>query len=141
MAKIDWIERRLQNWVRWRVAGGGGPLGYAQVKLGDAAAVVCDRRGYDDAPIPTNAIEAGETDDAVQRLPSELRATVLEVYLGTGGEAQHMARLCCARATMYARVDRAHRLLAEHFDAREQRAAAERKRVEALQSASRPVGA
>ena len=33
MARIDWIEQRLQNWVRWKLALGGGALGYASVNL------------------------------------------------------------------------------------------------------------
>jgi len=37
MARIDWVETRLQNWARWRLArGGDGQLGYAAVSLADA---------------------------------------------------------------------------------------------------------
>lgn len=138
MARIDWIEHRLLNWARWRARSGGGALGYARVQLGVQAVVTRDP--YADAPIPINDIEAGATDDAVQRLPSELKATVIEHYTGPGGELDHLRVLCCAKATMYARIDRAHRLLADHFTAQKDRAAAERQRVEALQVAHKRRG-
>lgn len=138
MARIDWIEHRLLNWARWRARSGRGALGYARVQLGVQAVVTRDP--YADAPIPINDIEAGATDDAVQRLPSELKATVIEHYTGPGGELDHLRVLCCAKATMYARIERAHRLLADHFTAQKDRAAAERQRVEALQVAHKRRG-
>lgn len=138
MARIDWIEHRLLNWARWKLSYGGGALGYASVPLG--VVTVGERSTADEAPIPINDIEAGETDDAVKRLPSELRATVVEYYTGRGGEQDHLRVLCCARATLHARVDRAHRLLADHFTARKDRAEEERKRVEALQQFSKRRG-
>lgn len=138
MARIDWIEHRLLNWARWKSRSGGGALGYARVPLGVAAPATRD--AYAEAPIPVNDIEAGATDDAVHRLPSELKAAVVEYYTGQGGEMDHLRRLCCAKATMYARIDRAHRLLADHFTARKDKAEQERLRVEALQVAHKRRG-
>jgi hypothetical protein len=133
MARTEWVEQRLLNWARWRVGKGDGPLGFAAVRLEGAVVEGGRRDPYMAAPVPTNAIEASETDDAIMRLPSELRATVLEFYLGPGGEPQHLARLVCSRATLFRRLDQADRLLAEHFTARADRARAERARVEELQ--------
>ncbi len=135
MARIDWIEQRLQNWARWRLTSGSGALGFASVNLEQAN---MPREPYAEAPIPTSGIEAGETDDAVARLPSELRATVECHYLGRGTQAEKLARLCCTRATLYARVERAHHLLAEHFLAKQAKQKAERERVERLQLGVRP---
>lgn len=136
MARVDWIERRLLNWARWKLNSGSGPLGYAGVDLSNPTPEVRDP--YTEAPIPTLGVEASETDDAVQRLPSELKATVLEYYTGKGGLNDHLRRLVCAKATMYARLERADRLLAEHFNARDDKARSERKRLEALQATARP---
>ena len=135
MARIDWIEQRLQNWVRWAAMKGSGALGYAGVNLAGCNA---GRDGYIEAAIPTSDIEASETDSAVQRLPSELRATVVEIYLGSGGLAEKLTNLCCAKATAMARIDRAHRMLADHFLAKQDRQRAERERVEALLEMNRP---
>lgn len=131
MARIDWIEQRLQNWARWSLMRGSGVLGYSAVDLSDPTPGIRDP--YAQAPIPTNEIEASETDDAVQRLPGDLKRTVIEVYVGPGGLRQKLARLCCAERTLHDRVDRAHRLLADHFLAQQDRAKAERERVELLQ--------
>lgn len=132
MARIDWIEQRLQEWARWRLMPGSGMLGYAGVDLADADA---GRGGYVSVAIPTSDVQASEMDELVTRLPGELRATVLEVYVGRGGEREHLAKLCCTRSTMYQRIDRAHRLLADHLLAKQQRQQAERDRVETLKTA------
>jgi DNA-directed RNA polymerase specialized sigma24 family protein len=136
MARVDWIEQRLQNWARWRLSGAMGALGYASVDL-QAAMVDCDEsRG---PAIPTIDCEARETDSAIGLLASELKATVLQVYLGRGGMADHARRLCCTRATIDQRIWRAHRILAEHFTAQKDRQRGERARVEALAESSRPA--
>lgn len=137
MARTEWVEFRLANWARWRLSQGSGVLGYAQVQLGDPTPTARDP--YAATPVPTNAIEARETDDAVQLLPSELRATVFEFYLGRGGHEDHARRLCCSVRTMYRRLELADRALAEHFTARADRARLERQRVEELQRQAVPT--
>ena len=134
MARIEWVEQRLQNWSRWRLGRGSGVLGFASVNL---LAAAMPRDGSTEAPVPTSDVDAAEVDDAVARLPSELKATVLEVYLGAGGERQKLSRLCCSKATMHARIGRAQRLLAEHLAAREDRQRLERARVDALMGTAR----
>lgn len=137
MARIEWIEHRLLNWARWKLGRSCGGLGYSSVNLASASS---GRDGYVEARIPINDVEASDTDDAVARLPSELKATVLEVYTGPGGEGDHLRRLCCAKATMHARIGRAHKLLADHFNALDDRARRERARVESIVEAGRPPG-
>lgn len=128
MARIEDIERRLLNWARWKIGGSAGGLGYASVNLaGDTS-----RELYREARIPTNDCEAEETDRAVVSLDSDLRRTVEVVYLGSGGTRNKAAALCCTEATVYARVDRAHRLLAQWFTARQRDRAIERDRLDAL---------
>lgn len=100
------IERRLQNWGRWKHGAGAGGLGYAKVRVGLAAEHVdCDRDLG--AVVPTINVEAEETDRAVQALASELRATCEVVYVLGGGMADKAHRLAVAEATVYARLKRA----------------------------------
>jgi hypothetical protein len=134
MARIEDIERRLQNWARARLGSGSGELGYASVNLtGDTS-----REAYRTARIPTLDCEADETEQGVMALESRLRATVEQVYLGPGGMAQKAAQLCCSVATVKSRIWEAHRLLAAWFSARAAAARSERDRVERMQRQARP---
>jgi hypothetical protein len=136
VARIEWIEQRLQNWARWTLNRGGGALGFAAVDLADSDA---GRDGYAEAAIPTSDVEAAETDDAIARLyPGGLALAVREFYVGRGGVKDKALRLCIGESTLYARVDQAHRQLAEHFLAQQDRQRAERARVEAMQTSVRP---
>jgi hypothetical protein len=138
MARIDWIEQGLHNWARWKCSAGLGALGFSHVNL--EAAIGNDRSDEPEARIPTIDCEASAYDDAVNCLPSELKATVYVVYLSPAGMKKKADRLCCTPATVDARIWRAHRMLADHFLARQDRARRERERVEAAQRASRPTG-
>ena len=134
MARVDDVERRLLNWVRWRAGSGSGGMGFARSDM----AAGPGRDGYRESVIPTVDCEAEETDRAVMALPSELRATVESFYLGRGTILDKANRLCCRVPTVYARIDRAHRVmqawLADLVAARK----AQRERVEALQRQARP---
>lgn len=136
MARIEWVEHRLQNWARWRLGSGGGSLGYSASRPTPEGVVL--REPYAEVPIPVSEIEASDTDALVSRLPGELRRTVEEWYVGTGTLAEKLARLCCAARTLHDRIDRAHRIIAEHLHAKRQRQDDERRRVEALQQGRRP---
>jgi len=140
MARIDWVEQRLQNWARWRLMQGSGVLGYAGVDLTKLADSDAGRDGYITATIPISDIEAGETDAVVQRLPSELRATVESAYTGKGTMRERCTRLCITEDTFYRRVDRAHRLMAEHWRHKQAMQAEERARIEALTKQAAPRG-
>ena len=130
MAKIEWIDERLVNWSRWRLIMRSGGGNYARTSMRERV----DGEGWD-APtvIPTNDAEAADTDDAVERLPSELRATVSEYYLSPGSIKTKIKRLCCAESVMYDRIGSAHRMIANHLLAKQDQARVERERVEALQ--------
>jgi hypothetical protein len=147
MARIDWVHTRLLNWQRWKLTQGSGVLGYSAMRWQEPLRVL---EPYAEAPVPTNAIEASETDDAVQRLPGVLLATVRVHYLGkidpgnkrernAAGERDQLHKLCIAKSTLHARIGMAHKLLAEHFNARRERAQRERARVEVAIAATRPA--
>lgn len=140
MARIDWVDARLQNWARWLASRGHGAMGYAGVNWGSMASSNAGRDGYVEAVIPTSDVEASETHGAVARLPSELRATIECVYLGTGTTRESCQRLNIAEQTLHKRVERAHVLLAKHWDAKRQAQQAERDRIEQLTEQSKPRG-
>lgn len=136
MARIEWIEHRLLNWARWKLMHGMGPLGYASVDLSDPTPT--QRDPYTEAPIPTNSIEAAETDDGIKALEPELRDTVAAWYLRRDGLAGALRQLGIGERALHQRIERAHRRLADWLNDRQERARTERARVEQLQATSRP---
>lgn len=136
MARIEDIERRLLNWARWSAGMNAGGLGFATVDLTAEGG----RDGYREAVIPTSDCEAAETHQAVMALASELRATVEQVYLRGGGIAQKARRLGCSEATVYARVELAHRRIQTWLADLQAGRRAQRERVERLQASARPPG-
>ena len=136
MARIEWIEHRLDNWARWKLCRGGGVLGYAGVDLTEANA---GRGGYVETRVPISEVDAAEMDQAVQALtPTDLALTVIEVYTGRGGLKDKARRLGCAEATVHARIDHAHRQLEARLAEAQRQRQAERQRVEGLQAGLRP---
>lgn len=137
MARIEWVEERLQEWARWRIARTGGDMGYGSSDLGAANG---GRSGYVTATIPIEETRASATDDAINRLvPAGTVLTVHVYYVGAGGHQDKAKHLGISVAAMYARIDKAHQQLAAIFVAeREQRERLrrERERVEALQRGS-----
>lgn len=128
MAKIEAIENRLLNWARWKMAAGGGSMGYARTGAGDGGG-----GGYRESSIPITDCEAAVTDAAVARLPLHLRETVGVHYLGEYQDSQRQAaRLQCSTSTLWARLTDAHRRLQLDFAERHEAARAERERVERL---------
>lgn len=136
MARIEWVEHRLLNWARWKLCQGSGMLGYAAVNLAESSS---GRDGYVEARIPISDVDATETDQCISQLnPPGLALTVREFYLGRGGIKDKARRLCCAEATVYARVDQAHRQLSTLLADRQRRRDVERERIEAVQQSVRP---
>lgn len=140
MARIEWVHHRLLEWSRWLLTQGMGRLGYARSEPSEA--IGGDPQPWAEAPVPINSIEASETHDAVQALPGELKATVIQWYTGPGTEADHIRKLVCSRSTLHTRIERAHRMLAEHFEVRRARrdaaARSERERLQRLAEQARP---
>jgi hypothetical protein len=125
------MERRLQNWARWRLSTKGSPLGYAGIDL--ESALEGSGSGYDTpSAIPMHDFEASETEAAVMSLPEELWRTLVTFYVGAGSQAKKAKGLGVTERGMLARVDQAHRKLATYFTDKAQQARAERSRVEQL---------
>lgn len=138
MAKIDDVERRLLNWARWKIGGESGGLGYASATLGLMAGA--GTSAYRESLIPTGVAEAVETDNAVKLLDLDHRRVVIEHYEHGLSLAATSVKLGCSVATVYARVDRVHRLLDQAFRDLVAGRQLERERVERLQADARPKG-
>jgi hypothetical protein len=137
VARIEWIEQRLVNWARWRLSSGIGMLGYASIELGDAL-LEGKGEGYDAAPVPLSDIDGSETQQAIDKLSPDLKATIEQQYLANVPLDRKLRRLGIAKQTFYDRIDSAHRALAGFFTDKSERQKAERKRVEQLREAMRP---
>ncbi len=129
MRMDDDMDRRLQNWARWRhMCRGGGHFSAPSIEAR------VDGLGHD-APtvIPTSDAEAEDTEAGVMALDSVLRAAVESWYLGSGGVAARCKRLCCSETTLRTRIGLAHAKLSEWLCARHARRQDQRARVDALQ--------
>lgn len=136
MARIPDIERRLQNWARWRSSMGVGMGSYARVDMTEERV---DGGGYDTPlTIPISDDEAQRTDRAVQSLEGDLRDAVMAVYVDGGQMRKKASRLGVSEATVYLRVDQAHKRLAAWFTAEAQSHRDHRARMESLQQSARP---
>lgn len=130
MARIDDIERRLENWARWRI-GSTGIEGYAGTGFGDWAGE--GTSAYREARIPTSAVEAELTDRAVTSLHQDLRHAVYVYYLQPEGYVKKALLLGCSVRVMYLRIEQAHIELQRWFDDYARQRQAERERVDRLQ--------
>lgn len=112
MAKIVWIELRLDRWAAWRIQGrrlGSGASCHPMWRdmPPDPAA------GYE-ARVPLNEEECWQTDKAVMALEPQLAELVAAYYLHGGLFA--LDRLKISRSTMQARLTSAHALLARALE-------------------------
>jgi len=130
MARIEDIERRLQNWARWKLGATHSGLGYASMRWDGGIRTPGNRESV----VPTIDCEAEETNRAVMALESRLRATVEVVYLQGCSMRQKALQLCCGEPAVKARVWQAHRSLSHWLAATAQAARNERERVESLQT-------
>lgn len=124
MARNDEIERRMLNWARWKTGSGNIGLGYGRSSMWNQVKVDC--KGLRESVIPTNAIEADQTDVAINALPLFLRDTVCVMYLSDDPIREKAARLGCATSTVHSRVADAHNRILSWVAERERIAHARR---------------
>ena len=104
MARDEDMERRLNNWARWKVGVSSATLGYAQVDY----TFVGGGNSFSGTKIPVLGVEAEETDRAIKTLDHDLQRTLWVVYVsGADRTVQERALGCGARAIQL-RVERAH---------------------------------
>lgn len=112
---IDYINKRLEEWARWRVSDRAlvrHALGvkncWPQMLKDDKDQVKLERHG---TLVPFNDLDCCEMDRAVCALPVDLKLVVTEVYCRVG-TTESVARRCgVSRMTLHRRLDRAHWLL------------------------------
>lgn len=121
MARIKWIQHRLDNWALWKVRSASGGLGFST----QAAFLAIKVDGSRDSPLPIDEIDAEKMDRAVGSLmpdKSHLHRTI-ELYYLKGksimGVAQEMAR---AESTVKANLAASDQALKSWFDAQEEAA-------------------
>jgi hypothetical protein len=123
MAKNHDMERRLLNWVRWLDGSGGIGLGFG-VTHPMWQGVRVDGQHACESFIPTNSIEAEETNRAVLDLSIDLQDTVRSYYVGSLPLRVQAQNLGCGVSTIHNRIEQAHTRMAAWLTERATRAAA-----------------
>jgi hypothetical protein len=139
MAMYSVMRARVENWADWKKRQGDGAGRFASVNLTDPTPAPTDP--YGPAPIHPNEEDAWAIDGAMKKVvtDSALRATVEAHYLSRYTEAEKLRRLCVAKSSFYARLDRVDGMLVRFFSERERMARNERERVEKLTRSMRPA--
>jgi DNA-directed RNA polymerase specialized sigma24 family protein len=126
MARLEWVRHRLENWARWCQQQDAGGLGYPKQS---AFARLGGKGSRAEAVIPTDSIEASETDQAVkslQGLHSDLHRVLTLTY--AQGLPRHLVarKMAVTERTVHANLERADYALARYFEDRKaQRAKAQ----------------
>jgi hypothetical protein len=136
MARIEWVQQRLENWALWHEREGGGSLGFASQSsfLNEAA----ETSRYRESVVPVDDVDAGITNDAVESMKPErdhLYRTLHLVYLKGTGIKETARLLAKAESTVHAQLGQADAYLSQWFIERKRRQTeqqAERQRAEAL---------
>lgn len=140
MARIDWVQRRLENWARWHATMNGGGLGFATQAVFLTEAVDCD--GRQEARIPIDEVEAGVTHEGVEGLKlghGHLYETLRHIYLRGEGIKQTARIMRRAESTIKAQLAQADALLAAWFAERRRRKAEEAEALRRQIEAARPA--
>ena len=109
---IDYINKRLNDWARWRVSDRAtlrhmlGAKGCWPQMMGEAESTETVRQ--QGTLVPLNDLECCDTDKAVCALPDDLRVAVIEYYTRIGTAETTARRLGIAKMTMFRRIERAH---------------------------------
>lgn len=109
MARIDWVEARLQRWAEWLKVGDGA---------GYPARCVLDEDWSPPSPGTTPQIKVAPPSDAPQThrivlgLSERMRGTVAAVYLLGMAPREAAAVLECEPDTIHQRIERVHALIA-----------------------------
>lgn len=139
MARIKWVQQRLENWGMWASRGGMGSSGFASVSVlaGWVESDAWARNRCGGSVIPVSEAEALETDRAIASFKDTRRplakALVL-VYVMDFGVVEAAYRERVAESTMHARLSQADIAVAMWL---EDRAAEMEKKREALRPALR----
>lgn len=122
MARIKWVQQRLENWAAWSRTRDSGALGYPSAS---PFARMAPGTGVHTSTVPVDGIDASLTDDAVQSMRfthSHLWLT-LKLHYVEGFELYRVAiKLSVADRTVKARLEAADARIAEWFRVRAEKA-------------------
>lgn len=131
MARIKWVQQRLENWGMWASRGGAGSGGFASASVlaGWVESDAWARNRCGGSVIPVSESDALETDRAIASFKDTRRplaeALVL-VYVYDFGVLEAAYRARVAESTMHARLSQADQAVAMWLEDRQ--AEAQRKR-------------
>ncbi len=138
MARIKWVQQRLENWGMWASRGGAGSGGYASQSIlaGWVESDAWARNRCGASVIPVSEAQALETDRAISSFKDTRRAlarSLVLVYVMDFGvlEAAHRERV--SASTMHARLAQADLAVAMWL---EDRAADAEKKRDAMRAGS-----
>lgn len=129
MARIKWVQQRLENWAAWSRTRDSGALGYPSAS---PFARMAPGSGVRTSAVPVDSLDASLTDQAVQsmRFTHAHLWLTLKAHYVEGFEIYRVAiKLSVSDRTIKARLEAADMRIAEWFRAREEVAA---KRGQAL---------
>jgi DNA-directed RNA polymerase specialized sigma24 family protein len=109
MARIERIERLLNEWAQWLIVGDGS--GYPAKNVLHASWSP-PSSGVMPALKERPSANAGKVHAAVRDLSTRLRNTVVVHYCLRLPVIEQAQRLACAQQTVHARIEEAHRILA-----------------------------
>lgn len=116
MARIKWVEHRLENWGRWSAQRESGALGYPRQST---FARMAPSGGRNEASVPVSDLDAAEIDDAVMSLQltqSHLYLVLTLTYAKGLPRHQVAKRMCRAESTISANLGDADRAIARWLD-------------------------
>lgn len=106
---IEYIDKRLQEWARWRV---GGRRLQTKTSPGWTSLVPSGKENHPpEAFIPYDDLRCAEIDRCVCALMPTLRMAVIEGYCRIGGADAALKRCGFSKATYYRHLDSAHHLI------------------------------
>ena len=118
MARIEWVRHRLEEWARWSQQSESGALGFPSsspfARMGPST-------GVRESTVPTSALSASETDDAVKALQLTQSHLYLAVSLTYAkGLPRHLVakKMGRAESTISRNLEDADRVLARWFEDR-----------------------
>jgi hypothetical protein len=115
MARIEWVQLRLNNWALWRARNAAGGLGFPSES---PLMHITSTDRYREARLPIDEVDACKTDRAIESLKPDKRylyETLYAMYvwdLGIKGTARRFGR---AESTIHAQLCHADLMLSLWF--------------------------
>jgi hypothetical protein len=136
VARIEWVQQRLENWALWHERNAGGGRGFAPQA---SFLSEVDSSRYRESHVPVDEVEAGVTNEGVASLKPDhehLHRTLQLVYLADAGIKGTAKAVQRSESTVHAHLSQADALLAQWFTDRKRAREARRKSLEEARKSS-----